>query len=294
MHRAADAVGDDDGVVAPIELVAQDHELVTAEPGDGVTGPDRCSEPLRDRDEEVVTGGMAEAVVDHLEVVDIQEQHRDRTGLAAGALERVVDAVEEQCPIGESREGVVEGLTIERSFERPSIRDVTAVEHDRLDVGIVEEVRHDRVELAPAAVGMAHPARDLGGRARPRRQHLRQLRTHRGRVVGMDDVAHSLADQLVAAPSEHRPHGRALVGHDAVPIDQRDDVRGVLDERSELALVARPEPLFGRLNALQGETHLRTDDRQRREERLGAVRDVPDDDLPPHVVAGHHGCDVGP
>ena len=52
----------------------------------------------------------AERVVDRLEVVEVDEQHRDRLAGAAAPQQRVVDAIAEQRPVGEVGEQVVERL----------------------------------------------------------------------------------------------------------------------------------------------------------------------------------------
>ena len=59
------------------EVVAEHHELVAAEARDDVAGPDRVPEPLRDGHDELVAERVPEAVVDELEVVEVDEQHRD-------------------------------------------------------------------------------------------------------------------------------------------------------------------------------------------------------------------------
>ena len=85
VHRAIGALGDGDGVVLGHELVAQDHELVAAEAGDGVARAKRIAQPLRQRHQQAVAGAVAEAVVHDLEVVDVAEQHRHRPVAAAAA-----------------------------------------------------------------------------------------------------------------------------------------------------------------------------------------------------------------
>ena len=62
------------------EVVAQHDELVAAEAGDHVAGPQRAAEPLRDGGDELVAERVPEAVVHDLEVVEVDEQHRDRRG----------------------------------------------------------------------------------------------------------------------------------------------------------------------------------------------------------------------
>jgi len=51
---------------------------------------------------------MAEAVVDGLEVVEIEDKHRDLPGLAGGSQQGMLDAVMEQDAVGEPSQGVIE------------------------------------------------------------------------------------------------------------------------------------------------------------------------------------------
>ncbi len=65
-----------------------DRELVATEPRDQRLGTDHLADPVRECDEHLVTDGVAERVVDVLEGVHVQQQHRDR----AAVLDRVIDA----------------------------------------------------------------------------------------------------------------------------------------------------------------------------------------------------------
>ena len=56
-------------------VAGQNRELVAAEPGRQVAGSHHTADTARDRDQELVTGVMAEAVVDRLEVVEIEKEH---------------------------------------------------------------------------------------------------------------------------------------------------------------------------------------------------------------------------
>ena len=60
---------------ALVDVLADDDELVAAEPRDGVGGPHGGGHPAGERDQQRVAGGVAEEVVDALEVVEVDEQH---------------------------------------------------------------------------------------------------------------------------------------------------------------------------------------------------------------------------
>ena len=70
--------------VLGVEVVAQDRELVAAESGHGVAGPDRGTEARAELDHELVAGVVAEAVVHELEAVEVEEQDRGRGLASAG------------------------------------------------------------------------------------------------------------------------------------------------------------------------------------------------------------------
>ena len=65
------------------EVFAQHGELVAAEARDGVAGPDDRLELARHLDEQLVTGIVAEAVVDVLEPVEVEERDADRSPATA-------------------------------------------------------------------------------------------------------------------------------------------------------------------------------------------------------------------
>ena len=66
-------------------VLDQDRELVAAEARRGVAGAHAAQQPLADRDEQLVAGGVAEAVVDRLELVEVAEQDRRRCAPRARA-----------------------------------------------------------------------------------------------------------------------------------------------------------------------------------------------------------------
>src|SRR5664280_987455 len=61
-------------------------------------------------EEQLVTGRVAERVVDEFEVVQVEAEHGQRAQVAALQLDGVLEPVAEQRPVGEAGERVVEGL----------------------------------------------------------------------------------------------------------------------------------------------------------------------------------------
>ena len=130
-------------------------------------------EALGDLDEDLVAGGVAEGVVDRLEVVEVEEDDREPAAVATGAGDGVADALAEQRAVGEAGDGVVEGLVGELVLEGLALGDVAAVEHDAADVLVVQQVRVEDLELArlPSRwrsealedLGLGSPASDAVG-----------------------------------------------------------------------------------------------------------------------------------
>ena len=67
---------------------------------------DDDAEPVRDHDQQLVAAGMAEAVVDHLEAVEVDEQHRAAAS-GRGIAEQLVGFRAEMQPVGKRRDRVV-------------------------------------------------------------------------------------------------------------------------------------------------------------------------------------------
>ena len=85
-------------------VVDQDHELVTAEPGGEVVGPDAGADPIGDRGEHPVAAGVAQEVVHHLEPVQVEEED----GRRASRGQTDFQLSKEGPPVGQPGEVVVE------------------------------------------------------------------------------------------------------------------------------------------------------------------------------------------
>lgn len=92
------------------DLFEQDDEFVAAHSGGGVQAAQQVAQPVGHGFEELVAGGVAQGIVDHLEAVEIEIEHGvDVTRPPARPFEGLADAVETQRPIGQIGQGIVEG-----------------------------------------------------------------------------------------------------------------------------------------------------------------------------------------
>ena len=180
---------------------------------------------------------MAERVVDHLEVVEIEEENRDRVRVPARPGQRLVEAVVEEEPVGESRQWVVQRLVGEERLGLLALRDVANVDDHTTDHGIVDEVRVHELEPVPRASGVA--GAELGGRVEAGGgEHAGEVGGHSGNVVGMDEVEARLAHEVGGVVPHHVGDRGADVLDPRVLVDQHDEVVCMLHQR--------PEPLLGR------------------------------------------------
>src|SRR4051794_18931321 len=124
-----------------IDAVAHDRELIGPEAADRVAGADDRLDRLRGLDQDAVARAVAEAVVDELEAIDVDEQHRDATARGLGAAQRELEVVEEQEAVGQPGQGVVQRLVVELALEARALDRVTDGAADEAPVGLrLEEV----------------------------------------------------------------------------------------------------------------------------------------------------------
>ena len=105
------------GLLDAVDVLEQQRELVAAEARRGVGRADARGQALRHLDEHLVAGGVPQAVVDRLEVVEVEEDHGHALALAARAGDRMADALGEQGAVRQAGHRVVEGLVGELLLE---------------------------------------------------------------------------------------------------------------------------------------------------------------------------------
>src|SRR4051812_48079636 len=210
-ERLEDALGGVGRLPGGLDALEQHGELVAAEARRGVAGADAGGEALADLEQDLVAGGVAEAVVDRLEVVEVDEDDGQADVVAAHAADGVADALGEQRAVGEAGDRVVEGLVGELLLERLALGDVTAVEDDAADVLVVEQVRVLDLELQRLAVAVAQGAlEDLGGAAVVGRSAVEEVQ-EAALLAGGQQAGEAGTDDVLGRVAEHALDRRALV-----------------------------------------------------------------------------------
>ena len=110
-HGQVDALGQRSGRRhGVVEVLGQHDELVATQPGNGVRRPDELPEASGHLHQQAVPGGMAEAVVDGLEIVQVEEEEHGTGPLAIQRGGRLPKPIGQQGPVGQSGQLVVQRL----------------------------------------------------------------------------------------------------------------------------------------------------------------------------------------
>jgi hypothetical protein len=157
-HPLQQALQAADAFLRRLQADQQHHELVAAEAGHGIVLAHRFADAARDFDQHAVANGMAEAVVDRLEAVEVEVAHRQQALLALGAGQRLRQPVGQHDAVGHAGKGVVMGEALELLFMfhahaqlAPQI--VLALPHQLLVLQRLVEIEH---------AGQGHQVEDRG------------------------------------------------------------------------------------------------------------------------------------
>jgi hypothetical protein len=146
------------GVLDVDDAGQEGDEFVAAPAGHGVAVAQALLEGLGHGQQQRIAGLVAVGVVDVLEVVEIDEAHRDPILAAAGQLDGLADAVFQQHPVGQAGEGVVQRHVGDVTFLQVGLGDVPQDAADADDLAGVGQLG-DKAALHPAFVGgVAHEA----------------------------------------------------------------------------------------------------------------------------------------
>ena len=152
----------------------QDHEFVAAQARHRVALAHDAGQAPPGFDDDVVARLVAEAVVDGLEAVEIDEQYRHLVLRAVRQRQRLVEAVHQQAAVGQAGEHVVAGHVAQLVLVLLAPRNILDHDHE-IDLGIARHhARHCHVHPHRRAI-LAHVAlldgiaRDLARQQQPQR-----------------------------------------------------------------------------------------------------------------------------
>ena len=140
------------GLIAVRQVFEQDGEFIATDPGDRVRGPHRLLQALRGHPQDAIAGGVAERVVDVLEAVQVEEQQRHASAVAACTHDRPGQALGKQRAVRQVRQRVVIGQVAQFLLDAATIGDVRCHHHEHAPL------RHrllDRMDLHGAQVIVA-------------------------------------------------------------------------------------------------------------------------------------------
>ena len=129
-----DAPGQAGGVLVRLDVLLEHHEFVAAEPRHEILRPQHFAQAVGDRAQQLVAAGMAERVVDLLELVEVDEQQRRQLLGAMLDRQQAADLVAEIDPVGKRGQFVVARQMADLGFGVAPLGDVFE-QHDRAAAG---------------------------------------------------------------------------------------------------------------------------------------------------------------
>ncbi len=97
---------------------------------------------------------MAERIVDRLEIIEVEEQHRDRVRHALCTRECMTHLIQKERTVGQVRERIVKRLMHVLLLDHTLFGHVTRVEHETANDRLAQQIRADVVHRHPVAVRM--------------------------------------------------------------------------------------------------------------------------------------------
>jgi hypothetical protein len=232
-----DPIGNVHAQVTGVDTFDDEGEFVASQSRDGVRSPHRLLQCGCDQAQKLVARPMAQAVVDELEVVQVEKHHRDPAVAPAAARQRLAETIQEEQSIRQTGERVVERLVDELSLQPLPLRGVSGdpLQPDRLTV-VEDKMTGDLDRDLIAALGddshlddLVSAAGELPGQDPP----------YQRSVTGRDQVEEVHRQQFRAAearqPLRRLVHGGEVSGR----VRDVDGIESVL-EHAPVALFAQP------------------------------------------------------
>src|SRR5690606_331598 len=116
--------GDPDSVRAVVQVLEQNGEFVATEAGQRVLRPQAGFDSAGELHQQFVTNQVAEAVVDHLEAVQVQHHHCVAAPFPGAAGDGVGQSVVEQYAVRQAGQGVVKCVVLQLALDLLALGDV--------------------------------------------------------------------------------------------------------------------------------------------------------------------------
>ena len=139
-------------ILRPRHPALDDCEFVGVEPGQRIVVAQHRSQSLADAAQQLVADAMAERIVDRLEMVEAEHQHRHLLGVAARAQQDVVHLLTQQIAVRQPGQAVMLGHESQPRLGALAFGGVHQRQQDRRPVAIDELARIDR-QVDQRAVG---------------------------------------------------------------------------------------------------------------------------------------------
>ncbi len=255
---AEDALGDLFGAPGAAGVDQQHHEFVAAEAEQVVSGAQALREPAADLDQHAVAEQVAEAVVDELEAVQVDEQHRC---LAAAGVVQLALGMQEQLvqpqAVGQPGQRVVAGGVVQLVFDGLAPADV-ALRAGDAQLSVAVGLGHAAAEHPqPVAIAAADAVFVVDPVRFPVQVRVDGL-VQAGQVVGMDPGKPGVAGLAQGLPLQP-DHVRPALGHvqgvrPGMPVP--DPVMGATQGPREARLAVLQRLALGGAVGVDGQGHV--------------------------------------
>ncbi len=215
------------------------HEFIAPQTAQGVFRPQVPGQALPHVPEQLVAQGVATAVVDVLEVIQVEVEYRQMALVALGLGDLLRQAVQPQQAVGQASERIIVGQVFHHALRPPALGDIPHdTEHGR--AAVVEDLARPGLDHQGAALGV--PVVGFKGNlaiAVHRREAGRGMDRVLGGIDGGDVQVQELLARVAVLPTG------MLVHREDVPLQIQDE--DGIDDAIEDGAIARFTVAQGRL-----------------------------------------------
>ena len=199
--------------VAAVAGIGEQHqEFVAAEARHQIGGAQAGGDAQRHRLQQPVAGQVAERIVDALEVVEVDEQQRQRRAVLAAGVRQLLEVLDEGGAVRQAGQRVVVREMVDARARQLAVAHVA---HDRhaQPLAVAQHRAHDELDRDAGAVPVHHGA--VVARLLARGDHRSDL----GHLLGRDELERPAAEHLLEPLADQLAQRRVGVGDEAVAME---------------------------------------------------------------------------